>query len=392
MPEPGVIGIPSPSLVVILGAAGAGPLALCSKELTGEPIASSPEAIEARLRARRLAVFDARALASGTRRAVAALARRHHLPAVALVFHAGDNAAAGIDAEEFAIIHRVRVAPAAGEPRLRTVPLPCDREAECGPFDVIGDVHGCAAELDRILLHLGYRRSSSRSPFLHPAGRLAVFVGDLVDRGPAVLDAAQRVMDMVESGTGLCVAGNHDDDLARTLQGDGPAPGPGTERSMRQIAAAPPAARRAFTHRFIRFVGSLPSHLMLDGGRLAVTHAAMRADYLGRDSDTVRQFALRGPRSGVIDRYGLAARVNWATTYDGATFVVCGHTPVRRPERIGNTLNIDTGCVFGGALSALRYPEMDLFSVPAGRAYYQSPRILPSGVGIRAATRITPRD
>jgi protein phosphatase len=386
-----VIGIPSPSLVVLLGTTGEGPLALCAREFSSEPIVSAPEAIEEKLRARRLAVFDARALAPAARRTALAIGRRHHLPAVALVFQDGETRAPAVDVQAYAIAHRIRMGAAAVEPRLRTVPLPCDRGAEHGPFDLIGDVHGCAAELERMLVHLGYRRSSGRSPFLHPEGRLAVFVGDLVDRGPAIVDAAQRVMDMVESGTGLCIAGNHDDDLARTLQGDGPVPGPGTERSMRQIAAVPPAARRAFTRRFIRFVGSLPSHLLLDGGRLAVTHAAMRPDYLGRDSPAVRQFALRGPRSGVVDRYGLAARVNWAATYDGPTFVVYGHTPVRRPERIGNTLNIDTGCVFGGALSALRYPEMDLFSVPAGRLYYQSPRLLPSGVGIRAVTRITPR-
>ncbi len=65
---------------------------------------------------------------------------------------------------------------------------------------------------------------------------------------------------------------------------------------------------------------------------------------------------------------------NWAAEYRGPAMVVYGHTPVPEPEWLNRTVNIDTGCVFGGKLTALRYPEQEFVSVPAARTYCEPAR------------------
>jgi protein phosphatase len=387
---------------------------------TSAAFALAHERLEERLRRRRLAVLDATSLTPVARAAALDLAARHHLPAVAIVLDVPPEVCARQDAarpeprrvgrrvigrhaaalraaldslprEGFSAVHHLR---GAGQPAARRVslqPLACDRSGETGPFDIVGDLHGCFDEMCRLLQRLGYRRRSSRGPYVHPRGRRVVYLGDLVDRGPRVVETARLAMAMAAAGTALCVPGNHDADLAAILSGCKPegAPGPGTACSLEQIRVAARAGR-TFRERFPAFVGALPAHLLLDGGRLAVAHAGLRAEYIGRDSHEVRRFALFGENTGKLDRYGLPERVNWARSYSGRTFVVYGHTPVLRPETIGNTLNIDTGCVYGGALTALRWPERETVSVRAGRAYYQSPRTRRLGIGIRARTRCEP--
>lgn len=444
MAEWSALAVPSPSLVLMVGPAGSGKTTFCRRNFPASSVISSDdcraavagdpadqaatpaafalahERLEARLRRRRLAVLDATSLAPHARAAALDLAARHHLPAVAIVLDLPPETCARQDAarparrrvgrgvidahaaalrtaldalpgEGFRAIHRLRGDRQAAGRRVALEPLPCDRTADSGPFDIIGDVHGCLRELRLLLERLGYRRRTPRGPYAHPRGRRAVFLGDLVDRGPRIVETARLAMAMAGAGSALCVPGNHDAELAAILLGGAPddPPGPGTARSLEQIAAAARSGR-TFRSRFPGFVASLPAHLLLDGGRLAVAHAGLRAEYLGRDSHQVRRFALFGENTGGIDRYGLPVRVNWARQYAGRTFVVYGHTPVPRPEAIGNTLNIDTGCVYGGALTALRWPEREAVTVRAPRIYYRSPRTRRLGIGIRARTRYEP--
>ena len=239
-----------------------------------------------------------------------------------------------------------------------------DRRDDAGPFDIIGDVHGCADELEELLARLGW--SEGR----HPEGRKVVFLGDLVDRGPRVPDVLRIAMDMVKAGTALCVPGNHDDKLKRYLQGKKVRIAHGLEQSIEQIEDHP----AAFRERALAFLDGLVSHYVLDGGRLVVAHAGMKQEMQGRASGRVREFALYGETTGESDEFGLPVRYNWAADYRGAAMVVYGHTPVHRPEWLNNTINIDTGCVFGGDLTALRYPELELVSVPARRTYRESKR------------------
>jgi len=239
-----------------------------------------------------------------------------------------------------------------------------DRRDDPGPFDIIGDVHGCADELEELLARLGW--SEGR----HPEGRKVVFLGDLVDRGPRVPDVLRIAMDMVKARTALCVPGNHDDKLKRYLQGKKVRIAHGLEQSIEQIEDHP----AAFRERALAFLDGLVSHYVLDGGRLVVAHAGMKQEMQGRASGRVREFALYGETTGESDEFGLPVRYNWAADYRGNAMVVYGHTPVHRPEWLNNTINIDTGCVFGGDLTALRYPELELVSVPARRTYRESKR------------------
>jgi protein phosphatase len=131
-------------------------------------------------------------------------------------------------------------------------------------------------------------------------------------------------------------------------------------------------AYRGFSRIAADFIHKLVSHYIFDDGKLVVAHAGMKESMQGRGSGAVREFALFGETTGETDEFGLPVRYNWAAEYRGAAMVVYGHTPVPEPEWLNRTINIDTGCVFGGKLTALRYPEKELVSVPAKNTYAES--------------------
>ena len=180
-------------------------------------------------------------------------------------------------------------------------------------------------------------------------------------------------MDMVGDGTALCVAGNHESKLVRKLRGRNVQISHGLAESLEQLEAEPPE----FRQQAAAFLDGLISHYVLDDGNLVVAHAGMKPEYQGRASPRVRDFCLYGETTGETDEFGLPVRYNWAAEYRGRAAVVYGHTPVAEPAWLNNTINIDTGCVFGGRLTALRYPEQELVSVPAARVYYEPARPLP---------------
>jgi polynucleotide kinase-phosphatase len=121
--------------------------------------------------------------------------------------------------------------------------------------------------------------------------------------------------------------------------------------------------------RIASFLDGLVSHYVLDGGKLVVAHAGLREEMHGRGSAAVREFCLYGETTGETDEFGLPLRYNWASEYRGRAMVVYGHTPVPEAEWLNNTVNIDTGSVFGGKLTVLRYPEREFVSVVAAREY-----------------------
>jgi protein phosphatase len=239
-----------------------------------------------------------------------------------------------------------------------------NRRSEHGPFDIIGDVHGCFDELVELLNKLGYD-TKDLGQIVPPAGRKAVFVGDLVDRGPKVVEVLSLVSSMVSQGTAICVPGNHDAKLVRKLRGRDVQVTHGLAETLQQLQAVT-AERQS---QFADFLDKLVSHYVLDEGRLVVAHAGMKQQYIGRSSKRVREFALYGETTGETDDCGLPVRHNWAAEYRGRAIVVYGHTPVLEPDWLNNTINIDTGCVFGGKLTALRYPERELVSVLAREEY-----------------------
>jgi protein phosphatase len=238
-----------------------------------------------------------------------------------------------------------------------------NKKHEHGPFDIIGDVHGCCDELETLLTTLGYQLKEQT--YIHPAGRKAVFLGDLVDRGNRILDTLNLVQKMVTAESALCVPGNHDYKLLRQLKGQKVTINHGLDKTLAELESLDDTERQSLQS----FLTGLVSHYVLDDGRLVVAHAGMKQAYQGRGSSKVRDFALYGETTGEIDEFGLPVRHNWASEYRGDAIVVYGHTPVPEPVWLNGTIDIDTGCVFGGKLTALCYPERELVSVPAQKVY-----------------------
>lgn len=255
-----------------------------------------------------------------------------------------------------------------------------NRKEESGPFDIIGDIHGCYDELTSLLEKLGYepidageagiepRQSEVVAPvYRHSQGRRLIFLGDLVDRGPASHKVLALVMNTVDAGHGFCVPGNHDIKLLKKLRGKKVRITHGLAETLEQLEPL----SQDYKDSAAVFIEKLVSHLVLDGGNLVVAHAGLKEAYQGRSSGKVREFCLYGETTGETDEYGLPVRYNWAIDYRGKARVVYGHTPTAQAAWLNNTICIDTGCVFGGSLTSLRYPENELVSVPALRQYYE---------------------
>jgi protein phosphatase len=350
-----------------------------------------------RLRRGRLTVIDATNTHAETRKVLVEIAREHYVMCVAIVFdlpeevltarnrerpdrrfgsHVPRNQRSqlrrsipGLQKEGFRHLWVLRSTEEVEAVTLERRPLWPDRRSDRGPFDLIGDIHGCGDELEELLASLGYAPDDA-DVWRHPAGRKAVFLGDLVDRGPRVVDVLRIVMGMVAADTALCVPGNHDVKLLKWLRGRNVRVAHGLQQSIDELEAETPDFRSDVA----AFLDGLVSHYVLDGGQLLAAHAGLKEEMQGRASSRVRDFALYGETTGEMDELGLPVRADWAGTYRGAASVVYGHTPVAEPQWLNRTINIDTGCVFGGRLTALRWPERDLVSVAARQTYLGPPR------------------
>jgi protein phosphatase len=341
-----------------------------------------------------LTVVDATNVQAEARQPLVALARKYHCLPVAIVLNLGEElchqrnrdrgdrnfgphvirqqcqqmrrSLRGLPREGFRHVFVLENCEQVEAAAVERQPLWNNRRSEHGPFDLIGDVHGCYDELVALLEKLGYDLTEINRP-VPPPGRKAVFLGDLVDRGPGVVEVLRLVMSMVERGSALCVPGNHDMKLLKKLQGKNVQVAHGLAESLEQLEKLTAEQRGQIAE----FLDALVSHYVLDDGKLVVAHAGMKEEMQGRGSGKVRDFALYGETTGETDEFGLPVRYNWAAEYKGRAKVIYGHTPVPEPEWLNHTINIDTGCVFGGKLTALRYPEMELVSVPAARTYSQ---------------------
>lgn len=241
-----------------------------------------------------------------------------------------------------------------------------DKRELHGPFDIIGDIHGCFDELVMLLEKLGYIKNES-GIYCHPFGRQAAFLGDLCDRGTKNTEVLRLVMDMVKSGNAIAVPGNHDVKLLKYLRGKSVQKTHGLDITVSQLDAAGEDFRNEVTS----FLDGLVSHYVLDDGKLVISHAGIKEKYIGRGSMRVRDFCLYGETTGETDEYGLPVRLDWAADYRGRATVVYGHIPQTEVQALNGTYCIDTGCVFGGKLTALRYPEKECVSVKALRQYYE---------------------
>ena len=418
-----LIKIPDPSLVILIGASGSGKSTFAKKHFKSTEILSSDfcrgivsddetdqsattDAFEVlhfiaakRLTAGKLTVIDATNVQPDARKSLHALAREYHYLTAAIVFnlpaklcqerndvrpdrdfkpHVVRNQTSqlrrslrGLKREGFRnFLYVMSSSEEVEAAQVERQPLWTNRTDETGPFDIIGDVHGCFDELVALLTKLGYEISNlteGETLVKHPQNRKVLFVGDYVDRGPKVVEVLRLIMEMHKTGIAICVPGNHDTKLARALRGKNVTKTHGLAESLAQLEDE----SEEFKTRIAEFIEGLVSHYFLDNGKLVVAHAGMKQELQGRASGRVREFALYGETTGETDEFGLPIRLNWAEEYRGTATVVYGHTPVAEPQWINRTINIDTGCVFGGNLTALRYPEKELVSIPAHQTYYE---------------------
>ncbi|MGC2778432.1 MAG: polynucleotide kinase-phosphatase [Bradyrhizobium sp.] len=433
------IDIPDFSLVVLIGSTGSGKSTFAAKHFLPTEVISSDhcralvaddetdqsvstdafdivrEIAGRRLKHRRLAVIDATNVRTADRKGWIELARKWHALPVAIVFDPGIDICidrnrtraernfggpvvqrmvseirrglGGLQREGFRQVWKLDSVERIEAATMARQPLWTDKRHDLGPFDIIGDVHGCAGELQALLVKLGYqvtwsedqgRRTVSVTP---PAGRKLVFVGDLVDRGPQSPDVLRIVMSMVAAGTACAVQGNHDRKFGRWLAGRKVTVAHGLQATIDQLASED----RSFRDTLPPFLDNLRSHVWLDGGRLAVAHAGLKVEMIGRGSGAVREFALYDETTGEIDEFGLPVRADWAANYRGPTSVVYGHTPVLNAEWVNNTLCLDTGCVFGGRLTALRWPEREIVDVDAEQVWCEPVRPLTARAGTASA-------
>jgi protein phosphatase len=413
------IDLPDPSLVVLIGPSGSGKSSFARKHFASTEVISSDfcrglvaddendqsAATDAfavlhfiagrRLAQPRFTVVDATNVQRDARRPLIDLAKQHDLFAVAIVLDIPEaicqernrsrpdrdfgphvvrqqrsqlhKSLKGLQREGFRRVAVLRSPEEVDGAEVHRAPLWTDRRADHGPFDIIGDVHGCHAELGELLRELGYELGADGVAATPPDGRRAVFVGDYGDRGPNTPSVLKLVMSMAGAGTAICLPGNHDIKLARKLKGRDVQITHGLGETLQQLEGE----SDEFCEQARDFLDKLVSHVVLDGGKLVVAHAGMKEAYQGRSSGRVRDFALFGETTGETDEFGLPVRLQWAADYRGKAAVVYGHTPVAEAEWTNNTINIDTGCVFGGRLTALRWPERKLVSVAASRTYYE---------------------
>jgi protein phosphatase len=423
------LSIPELSLVLLVGVTGSGKSTFARAHFKPTEViasdfcrglvaddendqAATPAAFEVlrfivgqRLKAGRLTVVDATNVQPEARRDLVLLAREYDVLPVAIVLDLPERLCAernahrpdrdfgphvirrqrgqlrrhlkGLGREGFRTVHVLHTPDEVQAATITRAKLFNDLRHENGPFDVIGDVHGCRPELEQLLDKLGYAidRDAAGRPVSasHPTRR-AIFLGDLVDRGPDTPGVLRLVMGMVAAGTAFCVPGNHEAKLLKALRGKNVKRSHGLDASMEQLDAEP----EEFRAQVDRFIDGLISHYVLDGGRLVVAHAGLVERYHGRASGRVREFCLYGQTTGETDEYGLPVRYPWAQEYRGQALVLYGHTPVPEAEWLNNTLCLDTGCVFGGRLTALNYPERTLVSVPATRVYHPPAKPFPT--------------
>ncbi|MEM9036572.1 MAG: polynucleotide kinase-phosphatase [Actinomycetota bacterium] len=416
------IEVPQLGLVVLVGASGSGKSTFAHRHFGSTEVVSSDrcralvgddetdqsvtaqafallhDIVDKRLEVGRLTVVDATNTKREDRKPLLELARKWDVLATAIVFDlpievclernearsdrttparairrqhkAVSRSVKGLRRERFSRVHLIDSVERLDEVEIERGRLWTDRRDDPGPFDIIGDVHGCADELVQLLERLGYETDAPA--FTHPDGRRALFLGDLVDRGPASDRVLEIAMAMVEAGTALCILGNHENKLGRALAGRNVTVSHGLSETLAQLDGRP----AEFRQQVESFIDGLVSHYVLDSGQLVVAHAGLPERYQGRASGRVRSIALYGDTDGETDEFGLPIRYPWAEDYRGRATVVYGHTPVPEAEWLHNTICLDTGAVFGGQLTALRWPEKELVSVDAAREYYEPVRPL----------------
>lgn len=237
-------------------------------------------------------------------------------------------------------------------------------------YDIIGDIHGCYNEFLILTKMLGYEWTN-KIP-IHPEGRQLVFVGDITDRGPDSLRMVDIIYRLViNHKVAQYVPGNHCNKLYRYFLGRNVQVKHGLETTVDEYMTLSSKEQDDIRNKFLQLYKQSPLYHLLDDGNLIVCHAGMKEEFIGRRDNEVKTFVLYGDISGKKHEDGSPVRGDWAKSYNGGAWIVYGHTPVLEPRFMNHSVNIDTGAVFGGMLTALRYPEMKTVSVPSSMPFVQ---------------------
>lgn len=364
------IKLPELSLVVMIGPSGSGKSTFASKYFLPTEIVSSDSCrgmisddendqtitseafdlvhtiIRKRLALGRLTVVDATNVQREARKPLVSIARKYHCLPVAIIFDFPEKickarnqqrkdrnfgphvirqqrsqlrrSIKGLKREGFRHIFTIDSEEKANTVTIAREPLWNNKKELVGPFDIFGDIHGCCDELEILLSDLGYvQKESSHEDetwgniyYYHPEGRKAIFLGDLVDRGPRVLDTLRLIRNMVHTGNALCVPGNHDIKFLRKLWGKKVQITHGLDKTLAEYDALSDDIREHFRQEAVSFIHGLVSHYVLDDGKLVIAHAGMSQEMQGRGSGKVREFALYGETTGETDEFGLPVRYN----------------------------------------------------------------------------------
>jgi protein phosphatase len=236
-------------------------------------------------------------------------------------------------------------------------------------LDIIGDIHGCLHEFEALTQKLGYVWKEDIP--LHPENRSLAFVGDLTDRGPMSLKIIEVVFTLVKKHGAYYSPGNHCNKLYRYFLGNKVQVSHGLETTVAEYLECDKKTQQKIRHNFMELYENAPLYQTLDHGKLIIAHAGISQELIGKTNSKVKTFVLYGDITGEKHPDGSPVRRDWAMKYRGEALIVYGHTPVRTVRWLGNTVNIDTGAVFGGELSALRYPEKEIISVPSSLPFVE---------------------
>lgn len=238
-------------------------------------------------------------------------------------------------------------------------------------YDIIGDIHGCLNEFLEMLFKLKY--TLKNGVYSHSQNRKLVSLGDLNDRGPDSLKVIEIIINMSNSGNALYVYGNHCNKFYRYLKGNKVKVMHGLETTANEYNSLTENEKELFKAKYFDFYNNQKYYRILDNGKLVVSHAGIKESMIGISNENKRliSFCLYGDTTGKFRSDGRPIRRNWAQEYRGKQVIVYGHTPVKEAVFFNNTIDIDQGCVFGGKLTALRYPEFEIVQVNSSMPYIE---------------------
>lgn len=241
-------------------------------------------------------------------------------------------------------------------------------------IDIIGDIHGCFVEFTELLKKLGYQ-TKDNGLYSHPNGRKLVSLGDVMSRGPESIKCMLFFLHHVEAGKAYMIDSNHGWKIARWLDGRKVELRHGDELVETEFKEYEKQCgfqkTKNLKEKLKNLLMNAPSHYIftVNGIEKVVTaHAGIRDDFIGKENKRIQDFCRYGDVAG-MDEKGKPIRRDWYKKHHGELLIVWGHDPKPEPLIVNNTINIDQGLVFGGKLTAYRYPENTFDFVPAIKNY-----------------------